>query len=976
MQHLNRKAFIASAVMVVLTAAATAWLFRSAVAQTILTNKRQNEYKAACVDDLIERTMTVSDTSYNQYISRMDSWNMLMRDAMGSLIEAGLLTEPSLFQNGIVVRKKGDEILLPEELPDTFFFEGEDALKALFDDPDLEALTNVLPDETWEEPAEVILKGIQINSDWYFISWSDTQEYYAYSDSYINFSELVPVLEESFDSAVLILDPSDKSLTLETVSSVFPDAKSAADIGLTADMLEKKKSTLSAPDGTNYSCTYHKLRDLEYMAVILEPLDEEIRFDNLLIGLLIGIMLLIFIPLIVWHIESQRFVRDRILPAQMEKKYAPRRMRSLTVAIWLVGSLAILAFSIFIRSIGILRNYADNSTQTLEILFERIEENAKNSGENISRFDMEWMIASASLAAGLVTEYPEFLTQEMLQTFAADLGADYIMVFDQAGDETLSSNSYSAFTLSMLKNASGTDFPYLLNGVSEMISEPVSSSLTGESHQLVGVTLKSGDASMKNGALVAAFPREDEAAQTTEDTIADLLNALVPEEDFFLAFEEESGKVLYSNDAELTGFTTKDLGIPDATLTDTFMDFFHIHGVSCYGRSMKRDAIIYTYAVPTAGMFDGFLSFGIMTVAVFTGIFLVLSLILLSGYTNQVFREWEVVGETTANMNATEVITADGRKRRSVDPTRRWAFSRSRWKDLFPDQKVRAIITALVLLFLAGSAALLLTINEGTRRSSLIYFVMNGSWGRGLNLFGVFAVLLVIAISCVIVTASRIFLQFLCRFLGTKGETVCRLIFNLIQYTVVFAALYFGFAYLGFDTSTVLASIGLISLALSLGARDIVADMLSGLSIVFEGEFQVGDIIEIEGYRGSVQEIGVRTTKIIGRGDNIKIVRNSEIKNVVNMTRLNSWYAMDITILSSEPLPDLEEMLNRELPKIGEKNKQIISGPFYRGVTAFTNDTMTISISTECKEQNYTAVQRYVNKEVRLLLGREQIPMK
>ncbi len=43
-----------------------------------------------------------------------------------------------------------------------------------------------------------------------------------------------------------------------------------------------------------------------------------------------------------------------------------------------------------------------------------------------------------------------------------------------------------------------------------------------------------------------------------------------------------------------------------------------------------------------------------------------------------------------------------------------------------------------------------------------------------------------------------------------------------------------------------------------------------GLSIVFEGEYQVGDIIEVGGYRGEVLEIGVRTTKLEGRGGNIK----------------------------------------------------------------------------------------------------------
>ena len=70
-------------------------------------------------------------------------------------------------------------------------------------------------------------------------------------------------------------------------------------------------------------------------------------------------------------------------------------------------------------------------------------------------------------------------------------------------------------------------------------------------------------------------------------------------------------------------------------------------------------------------------------------------------------------------------------------------------------------------------------------------------------------------------------------------------------------------------SETVVASIGLASLAVSLGAQGLVADVLAGLSIVFEGEFQVGDIVDIDGFEGTIQQIGVRTTKIRGREDDV-----------------------------------------------------------------------------------------------------------
>lgn len=224
-------------------------------------------------------------------------------------------------------------------------------------------------------------------------------------------------------------------------------------------------------------------------------------------------------------------------------------------------------------------------------------------------------------------------------------------------------------------------------------------------------------------------------------------------------------------------------------------------------------------------------------------------------------------------------------------------------------------------------------------------------------------------------TLSRLILQAICSYTGTRGETLCRLIYNFIEYISVFMAAYYIFEYLGYDTGAVIASLGLVTLALSLGAKDMVADILAGISIIFEEDFQVGDIVEIDGYRGMIQEVGVRSTKIIGQGNNIKIINNRDIKSIINMTRLNSWYAIDMNISAAESLERVEKILDEQLKRIGAKEKTIISGPFYKGVTALGNGVATITIIAECKEQDYNHVRRYINRELRLLFNRENIKM-
>src|SRR5699024_3524145 len=145
-----------------------------------------------------------------------------------------------------------------------------------------------------------------------------------------------------------------------------------------------------------------------------------------------------------------------------------------------------------------------------------------------------------------------------------------------------------------------------------------------------------------------------------------------------------------------------------------------------------------------------------------------------------------------------------------------------------------------------------------------------GGWEKGVNIFAVTASIMIIA---VVMTGTEIvkrILKLLASVFGARGETVCRLISSFIKYVAIVAMLYYCFALFGVDTATLLASAGILSIAISLGAKDMVGDILAGLFIIFEGEFRVGDIVMIGDWRGTVLEIGVRTTKIQDGSKNIK----------------------------------------------------------------------------------------------------------
>ena len=211
------------------------------------------------------------------------------------------------------------------------------------------------------------------------------------------------------------------------------------------------------------------------------------------------------------------------------------------------------------------------------------------------------------------------------------------------------------------------------------------------------------------------------------------------------------------------------------------------------------------------------------------------------------------------------------------------------------------------------------------------------------------------------------------------GKTLNRLLYNCIKYVTVFGAVYLGLGYLGIPTGALVASIGALSLALSLGARNLIEDILAGLTILFNRSFQVGDIVTINGTRGTIEELGVRCTKMRVPVDNILILNNHEIKSILNMSKCLSEFDLDITVPSDQPLIPLEEMLNRELPGIGEKCSAIISGPYLVGVTELASGTrkpgMVLTIGADIQEKDDYDVQLFLNREIKLLFEREGIDL-
>ena len=184
-------------------------------------------------------------------------------------------------------------------------------------------------------------------------------------------------------------------------------------------------------------------------------------------------------------------------------------------------------------------------------------------------------------------------------------------------------------------------------------------------------------------------------------------------------------------------------------------------------------------------------------------------------------------------------------------------------------------------------------------------------------------------------------------------------------------AVYVSLSFLGVDTATLLASIGLLSLAISLGAKDIVADILAGLSIVFERTYYVGDIVQIGDFKGKVTEIGVRSTKVVSGSKDVKTISNHEIGSVINFSKQTSVCVVRISLPVTMSIDELTKLFDEELPLVAQKNPYIISGPRFNGINEFNEDKMIVSISAEGAEEHMMAIRFDINRALQSMAERK-----
>ena len=191
-----------------------------------------------------------------------------------------------------------------------------------------------------------------------------------------------------------------------------------------------------------------------------------------------------------------------------------------------------------------------------------------------------------------------------------------------------------------------------------------------------------------------------------------------------------------------------------------------------------------------------------------------------------------------------------------------------------------------------------------------------------------------------------------------RGRTLGKLASNVTVYAIRFIVILLILDQLGFDLLPLLAGVGVVGLAIGFGAQSLVKDIITGFFILFEDQFAVGDVIQTGNVRGTVEEIGLRVTKIRNWSGELHIIPNGSIVQVTNYSLNNAIGFVDVFVAASSDLNMAKQVVREAIKKVYVGSDSLVKEPELLGVQAVGKADYTLRVMAECKPLTQAGVFR------------------
>ena len=691
-----------------------------------------------------------------------------------------------------------------------------------------------------------------------------------------------------------------------------------------------------------------------------------------------GIFVIAFLVIIVIFIMYIFFSEEK---RKKDPVYAQK-----LVAFPVLGTFFVICICLFLSQLNMVsshliscRAYADNTARMMETL--------TATTEKMQTFYDKQYLEKCRMAADIITRDEAILTRAGMRELSAMLGVKYTYLFDSKGRVVMTDAPFDHFSLSKNKNDQSYAFRKLLGGYEYLIQDPMPDDSSGEMMQYVGVSVRDEEDRADGFVQIAMQVKELEELYNNVNVSRKLNDVGIGSDGF--SFMVKDGIVVKSGKKKLLDKTTEELGLKKNQQADGFSGYLTIGGEKYYVAAAESEEIGLIYVgVPRTGMQKG--QGGVI---VFTAVITFLCMLVMVRIANKGLdkeacaADQEKEAETLEQKAEKESLGAQmirRKKRRIKSLIGAWGLTMDeahakRWNGRIsfakrtPEGKVIFVVQMALFLFCILVVYMFFFGKMDEDKNSFLMYILGGEWERGPNIFAITASLILVCVITAMVEILDNVLNLIAGISDTKTETICHLLRSLLQYGAVLSVFYYCLALFGFDTKTLVASAGILSVVVGFGAQKLISDVICGLFLVFENQISVGDKVSIGTWSGTITEIGIRTTKI-ANFDDVKSFNNSEITGLINYsTKKAALIHCEIGMSYEESLEEVAEIFKRELPKIQKNIRGAVGTPYYDGVTRLEDSAIILVFRVLVEPDKRKPAMRDYNRELILLFQRNNI---
>lgn len=205
-----------------------------------------------------------------------------------------------------------------------------------------------------------------------------------------------------------------------------------------------------------------------------------------------------------------------------------------------------------------------------------------------------------------------------------------------------------------------------------------------------------------------------------------------------------------------------------------------------------------------------------------------------------------------------------------------------------------------------------------------------------------------------------------------RVQTVGRLLKNTVGYTINFIVILLILGEFHINLAPLLAGAGMLGLAIGFGAQSLVKDIITGFFIILEDHFSVGDVIKTGNYKGTVEMIGMRATRIKSWTGEVFILPNGTINDVTNFSLNNSLAVIDIPIAAADDVETVTDVLKGVVDKF--EDGDLVGRPELLGVQSIGSADVVYRIIAECRPNTQASITRALNEAIKKAFEAERNP--